>query len=87
MACGKPVITTPLLGIKEFFPSEDFGVSYSTPESFHQSVIDLLSNKQKMDKMAQDGSNYVKNTLDWELITDSLLEKFRTIIKENKINN
>ena len=50
-------------------------------------MIDLLSNKQKMDKMAQDGSNYVKNTLDWELITDSLLEKFRTIIKENKINN
>ena len=87
LACGKPVITTPLLGIKEFFPSEDFGVSYSTPELFHQSVIDLLLNKQKMDKMAQDGSNYVKNTLDWELITDSLLEKFRTIIKENKINN
>lgn len=87
MACGKPVITTPLLGIKEFFPTEEFGVSYSSPESFHQSVIDLLSNRQKMDKMAQDGSNYVKNILDWELITDSLLEKFRIIIKEKKINN
>jgi len=87
MACGKPVITTPLLGIKEFFPDESCGVSYSSTETFHESVIALLSNKNKMAEMAKEGSKYVKDTLNWDTIADLLLEKFTMLVKEKKINN
>jgi len=87
MACGKPVITTPLLGIKEFFPDESCGVSYSSTETFHESVIALLSNKNKMAEMAKEGSKYVKDTLNWDTIADLLLEKFTMLVKEKKFNN
>ena len=87
MACGKPVITTPLLGIKEFFSHDGFGVSFSDSEIFHESVISLLLDPTKMQKMSIDGNNYVKNNLDWKKITDILLKKFQILIQEAKINN
>ena len=87
MACGKPVITTPLLGIKEFFPHDGFGVSFSDSEIFHESVINLFLDPIKMQKMAIEGNNYVKNNLDWQKITDILLKKFQILIKETQINN
>lgn len=87
MACGKPVITTPLLGIKEFFPQDGFGVLFSNSELFHESVINLITNPIKMEKMGLDGTDYVKNNLDWEKITKNLLNKFELLIRENKINN
>ena len=87
MACGKPVITTPLLGIKEFFPHDGFGVSFSDSEIFHESIINLLLDPIKMQKMSIEGNNYVKNNLDWKKITDTLSKKFEILIKEVKINN
>ena len=87
MACGKPVITTPLLGIKEFFPQDGFGVLFSNSELFHESVINLITNPIEMEKMGLEGTDYVKNNLDWEKITKNLLNKFELLIQENKINN
>lgn len=87
MACGKPVITTPLLGIKEFFPHDGFGVSFSDSEIFHESIINLLLDPIKMQKMSIEGNNYVKNNLDWKKITDTLSKKFEILIQEVKINN
>jgi len=75
------------LGIKEFFPHDGFGVSFSDSEIFHESIINLLLDPIKMQKMSIEGNNYVKNNLDWKKITDTLSKKFEILIKEVKINN
>ena len=61
--------------------------SFSDSEIFHESIINLFLDPIKMQKMAIEGNNYIKNNLDWQKITDILLKKFQILIKETQINN
>ena len=86
MACAKPVISTPLLGIKEFFSQKDNMILFSDLDKFHQTVIELLSDEQKRIEMSRNGNKFVHDNLNWEVIADSLLEKFNILIHNKKIN-
>jgi glycosyltransferase involved in cell wall biosynthesis len=87
MACAKPVISTPLPGIKEFFSQEDNIILFSDLDKFHQTVIELLSDEQKRTEMSKNGSEFVQDNLNWEVIADALLEKFKILINGKKFNN
>jgi glycosyltransferase involved in cell wall biosynthesis len=87
MACGKPVITTPLPGIKEFFSEENYGVLFSEMDTFHDSVIKLFLDNKKRIEMGRINDKYVKNNLDWNMIVKSLIEKFKQVIRDQQLNS
>jgi len=87
MACAKPVISTPLLGIKEFFSKENNIILFSDLDRFHQTVIELLSDDEKRANMGKNGSEFVQDNLNWEEISDKLLQKFKFLINNEKFNN
>jgi glycosyltransferase involved in cell wall biosynthesis len=82
-ACGKPVLSTPLQGTKELLPSEDYGITYATSDEFVSSIARLLKDKNRLQKMGQQGYMYVKNNHDWNMLTKKLLAHFDTLIKSN----
>ena len=42
LACAKPVLATPLEGMKSLLPNEDYGVVYSDIDEFGQNTVNLL---------------------------------------------
>ncbi|MDC0523643.1 glycosyltransferase, partial [Nitrosopumilus sp.] len=48
LACGKPVLSTPLSGTKELLPDEKFGILYSNSDNFVNTLSTLLLDKNKL---------------------------------------
>lgn len=48
LACGKPVIATPLAGMKAVIPDEERGVVYSEIDEFGMSTIELLRDEERI---------------------------------------
>ncbi len=82
-ACGKPVLSTPLSGTKEILPNEDFGIVYAETQNFVDVLLDLLQNKEKLNRLGEKGYSYVKENHDWENLSKQLLEEFQNVIKKN----
>jgi glycosyltransferase involved in cell wall biosynthesis len=84
MACKKPVLSTPLHGTIELLPDENYGIIYSDLANFTNSIIDLLSNVEKLDKLAESGFNHVQKNHLWDILCDDLLLIFNEMISEKK---
>ena len=55
LACGKPVLSTPLKGTVELLPNENYGIVYSQLDDFISSIEKLLQNKAHLDKLGENG--------------------------------
>ena len=84
LACGKPVLSTPLKGTMDLLPKEDFGIMYSPYDSFVESLTDLLVNTEKLDELGNKGLDYVIKNHDWDILADSLLKKFENLVDNKK---
>ena len=84
LACGKPVLSTPLKGTIDLLPKEDFGIIYSQYDSFVENLSDLLTNTEKLEELGNKGLDYVIKNHDWNILADSLLKKFENLIKDAK---
>ena len=80
LACGKPVLSTPLKGTIALLPKEDFGIIYSPYDSFVENLSDLLDNTEKLEELGNKGLDYVVKNHDWNILADSLLKKFESMI-------
>ena len=80
LACGKPVLSTPLKGTVALLPKEDFGIIYSTYDSFVENLSDLLVNTEKLEELGNKGLDYVIKNHDWNILAGSLLKKFESMI-------
>ena len=80
LACGKPVLSTPLKGTVVLLPKEDFGIIYSSYDSFVENLSDLLVNTEKLEELGNKGLDYVIKNHDWNILADSLLKKFESMI-------
>jgi glycosyltransferase involved in cell wall biosynthesis len=80
LACGKPVLSTPLKGTVVLLPKEDFGIIYSSYDSFVENLSDLLVNTEKLEELGNKGLDYVIKNQDWNILADSLLKKFESMI-------
>ena len=86
MACKKPVLSTPLHGTVELLPDENYGIIYSDLSNFANSIIDLLSNVEKLDKLSENGFNHVQKNHSWNILSDNLLLIFNEIISKKNEN-
>ena len=84
LACGKPVLSTPLKGTIALLPKEDFGIIYSPYDSFVENLSDLLVNTEKLEELGNKGLDYVIKNHDWNILTDSLLKKFENLVDNKK---
>ncbi len=80
LACGKPVLSTPLKGTVVLLPKEDFGIIYSPYDSFVENLSDLLDNTEKLEELGNKGLDYVVKNHDWSILADSLLKKFESMV-------
>jgi len=81
LACGKPVLSTPLKGTVELLPNEEFGVIYTESETFVEKLSDIIEDSDNLEKLGDKGYQYVKNHNDIEVLIDKLLEEFDSCIK------
>ena len=84
LACGKPVLSTPLKGTIDLLPKEDFGIIYSQYDSFVENLSELLTNTEKLEELGNKGLDYVIKNHDWNILAESLLKKFENLIKDAK---
>lgn len=80
LACGKPVLSTPLEGTIELLPDEKFGILYSSSDDFVQTLSKLITSKSLGD-LGLSGNQYVQNNHNWRKLSQQLLTKFEDLIK------
>jgi len=80
LACGKPVLSTPLKGTIDLLPKEDFGIIYSPYDSFVENLSELLTNTEKLEGLGNKGLDYVIKNHDWNILAESLLKKFENLV-------
>lgn len=84
LSCGKPVLSTPLKGTVELLPNENFGIVYSQQNSFIDSLIILLEDKEKLTELGNKGFCYVKENHYWNSLVDELIILFNETIERSK---
>ena len=86
LACGKPVLSTPLKGTVELLPNENYGIVYSQLDDFISSIEKLLQNKTQLDKLGENGFSYIKENHYWDSLADQLIKIFDNLIKKQNNN-
>ena len=84
MACGKPVLSTPLDGTVELLPNESYGIIYSPLDEFITSLIELIRNSDKLNELGNNGLDYVTKNHNWGKLSDNLLLIFQDVISKSK---
>ena len=79
-----PVIGTNVGGIPELIINNETGILVppENPNKLAQAVNQLLSDKQKAEKLAVNGNTFVKNNMTWDVILPKYIEFY-----ENLLNN
>jgi glycosyltransferase involved in cell wall biosynthesis len=64
LACGKPVLSTPLPGMISFLKGTDYGLVYSDIQGFAENTIRLLKDIKTREQIGKNGYQYAKNNHD-----------------------
>ena len=74
LACGKPVIATPLPGMRGVITGEGKGLIYSEIDEFALKTIDLLRDEKRMKIAGDKGLSYIRHHHEWNEIAKRLEE-------------
>jgi len=75
LACGKPVLATPLDGLLYDFPKESGILIYANLEDFEYQIISLLNDKT-LETYGKKGREFVEATFTWDNVVDRFLKEF-----------
>ena len=81
LACGKPVIATPLPGMRAVITGEEKGLIYSEIDEFAMNTIDLLRDEGRMKIAGDKGLSYIIHHHEWNEIASKLEQELIDIIK------
>lgn len=79
LACGKPILATPLEGLLHDFPEESKILIYANLEQFESQIISLL-NSESLENFGRKGRKYVEAKYTWENVANRFLEEFETFL-------
>ena len=80
LACGKPILATPLKGMLHDFPKESNTVIYEDLQFFPEKMIELLKSNL-LDNIGKLGLEYVVKNFTWDIVTKKMLDEFDNMIK------
>ena len=78
LACAKPVLATPLEGMKSLLPDENYGVVYSDIGAFAQNTVALLKDDVYARNIGENGYRYCVGNND----RDRIVHKLENILEE-----
>ena len=78
-----PVIGTDVGGIPELIKNNETGIIVppNNPSSLAQAVNELLSDKDKAEKLATNGNTFVKNNMTWDVILPKYVQFYEDLLK------
>jgi len=80
LACGKPVLATPLDGLLHDFPRESNILVYADLNDFESEIISLLNN-DFLKNYGNRGRKFVENNFTWEHVANRFLNEFEKLLK------
>ena len=80
----KPVIVTDVGGTKEMMIDKKTGflVREGSSEDIIEKISQLLENKQMAAKMGKEGSKFIQEKFNWELVAKNFLEIIKPYVRE-----
>ena len=78
-----PVIGTNVGGIPELIKNNETGILIPSenPSKLAQAVNELLSDKEKAEKLATNGNTFVKNNMTWNVVLPKYIEFYEDLLK------
>jgi len=78
-----PVIGTDVGGIPELIKNNETGIIIppENPSKLAQAVNELLSDKEKAEKLATNGNTFVKNNMTWDVILPKYIQFYEDLLK------
>ena len=78
-----PVIGTNVGGIPELIKNNETGILIppENPSKLAQAVNELLSDKEKSEKLAANGYTFVKNNMTWDVILPKYIQFYENLLK------
>ena len=80
LACGKPVLATPLEGMLYDFPKESNTVIYENLESFTDKMIELFTSNS-LEQFGTRSREFVAENFTWDIVTKKMLKELDDMIK------
>ena len=79
-----PVIATDVGGIPELIKNNETGIIVppENPSKLAQAVNELLSDKEKAEKLAANGNTFVKNNMTWDVILPKYIKFYEDLLKD-----
>ena len=78
-----PVIGTDVGGIPELIKNNETGIIVppENPSKLAQAINELLSDKEKAEKLAVNGNAFVKNNMTWNVVLPKYIEFYEDLLK------
>ncbi len=88
MACGAPVITTPVGGIPELVHDRQNGVLVPAhdPDAIATAILNLLNDNRLRLRMGETARETIVQSYDWEKLIDKVVDLYGRTVKENNIS-
>jgi glycosyltransferase involved in cell wall biosynthesis len=79
-----PVVGTDVGGIPELIKNNETGVTVppENPSKLAQPINELLSDKEKSEKLAVNGNTFVKNNLTWNVVLPKYIQFYEDLLKD-----
>ena len=72
-ACGKPILATPLKGLKVDFPEDKSGVIYCQLIDFSKKIPELLQDAENLKNIGNRGKELVEKNFTWNKVGEDML--------------
>ena len=79
-----PVIGTNVGGIPELIKNNETGILVppENPSELAQAINELLSDREKSEKLATNGNTFVKNNMTWDVILPKYVKFYEDLLKD-----
>ena len=79
-----PVIGTDVGGIPELIKNNETGIIVppENPSKLAQAINELLSDKEKSEKLAVNGNTFVKNNMTWNVVLPKYIQFYEDLLKD-----
>ena len=79
-----PVIATNVGGIPELIKNNETGIIVppENPSKLAQAINELLSDREKSEKLATNGNTFVKNNMTWDVILPKYIKFYEDLLKD-----